>query len=181
MRTDTVDRVRENRMRRAAERRGLVLRRSPRKDASAPDYGGYQICDKHDGRIRLGGSDYAATLDDVAIFFNDDVGRPGRCVAPFVHTVNSFVYAEPPYADQGRKIDREYSALIRNAMASAKRHEAQRERDRDGRLIATLDDYEVALAKAPEAMFPSRAEVEAEIEAEAQRIAAFSAERDRPK
>jgi len=39
------DKIRENRLRRAAERQGLMLKKSRRRDPRAVDYGGYMLVD----------------------------------------------------------------------------------------------------------------------------------------
>src|SRR5260370_1270190 len=49
--TDTVEKVRENRLRRVAERRGLRLEKSRRRDSQAIDYGTYQLVDAGSGAI----------------------------------------------------------------------------------------------------------------------------------
>ena len=45
------DKVRENRLRRMADRQGFKLRRSPRRDTSAIDYGLYAITDHVSGGL----------------------------------------------------------------------------------------------------------------------------------
>jgi hypothetical protein len=45
--TPTAHKVRENRLRRMAERQGLVLHKSRRRDPRALDYGTYQLLDGH--------------------------------------------------------------------------------------------------------------------------------------
>jgi hypothetical protein len=42
---DTPDKVRENRVRRLAERQGLILRKSRRRDQRAWDFGSYWLMD----------------------------------------------------------------------------------------------------------------------------------------
>jgi hypothetical protein len=42
----TSEKVRENRLRRAAERQGLTLSKSRRRDPRAKDYGTYQLGDR---------------------------------------------------------------------------------------------------------------------------------------
>ena len=51
----TVDKVRENRARRAAERQALKLTRSRRRDPRAIDYGGYWLHDIETGAEIIGG------------------------------------------------------------------------------------------------------------------------------
>ena len=43
MTTTTTEKVRENRLRRMADRQGLALRKSPRRDRRALDYGVYRL------------------------------------------------------------------------------------------------------------------------------------------
>ena len=64
----TAEKVRENRQRRAAERQGLMLRKSNRRDPLALDYGLFAILDGttgntiHPGRLD---SIYALTIKEV--------------------------------------------------------------------------------------------------------------------
>jgi len=66
------DKVRENRMRRIAKRRGYVLTRCRYRDPRAIGYGGYILADIQN-RAVLGTSphEYSATLDDVEEFFTE--------------------------------------------------------------------------------------------------------------
>ena len=61
------DKVLENRMRRAARRRGLQLEKSRAKDPKAIGYGGYQIRNTRTNRVVVGGGayPYSMTLADV--------------------------------------------------------------------------------------------------------------------
>ena len=63
------NKVRENRLRRAADRQGLKLRRSPRRDENAIDYGLYALTSVGEGRgtIHEQGpiSIFTLDLDDV--------------------------------------------------------------------------------------------------------------------
>ena len=45
------DKVRENRLRRVAERRGLRLNRNPRRDVRAVDYGSYMLTEPATGAL----------------------------------------------------------------------------------------------------------------------------------
>ena len=63
MSTDSELKARENRARRAAQRQGLVIRKSPRRDPRARDYGGWQIL--RYGRVIAGGTRFTLTLDAV--------------------------------------------------------------------------------------------------------------------
>jgi hypothetical protein len=62
------DKVRENRLRRAVERRGFMLQKSRRRDPQAWDYGTYQIIDPDTNylvaalRVDRG---YGLSLDDI--------------------------------------------------------------------------------------------------------------------
>lgn len=51
MAIDLAFKARENRARRAAERQGMILRRNPRRDQRAPDYGSYVLEHAHNGHI----------------------------------------------------------------------------------------------------------------------------------
>lgn len=63
--------VRENRLRRIAERRGYRLSRSNRRDPAAIDYGRYMVIDDVTLDAVLGGRPraYSASLEDVEAFF----------------------------------------------------------------------------------------------------------------
>ena len=66
---DLSKKVRENRLRRMAKRRGLVLTKSRRRDPRAYDFGGYMLVD-FNGRVVAGTAphDFALDLDDVESF-----------------------------------------------------------------------------------------------------------------
>ncbi len=70
MDTDPELKARENRARRAAQRQGLVIRKSPRRDPRARDYGGWQIL--RYGRVIAGGKRYSLTLDAVEAYLNGE-------------------------------------------------------------------------------------------------------------
>ena len=62
------DKVRENRLRRMAERQGLALRKSPRRDPNALDFGIYWIVDpaRRDAVVARGSQyDQAMSIDEV--------------------------------------------------------------------------------------------------------------------
>ena len=61
------DKVRENRPRRVAARRGLRLEKSRRRDADATGFGGYRLADAVAGGVVLGDErhEFGATLDEV--------------------------------------------------------------------------------------------------------------------
>lgn len=70
----TAAKVRENRLRRMAERQGLQLERSRRRDPRARDYGLYRIMDTATKSVvhDLGGSHYSLSLDDVERYLTRD-------------------------------------------------------------------------------------------------------------
>ena len=64
----TAEKTRETRLRRAADRQGLALRKSARRDERALDYGRYVLIDPFINAIvygEFGTGRYAATLDDI--------------------------------------------------------------------------------------------------------------------
>ena len=61
------DKVRENRLRRMAERQGLQLVKSRRRDPRATDYGGYMIVDPFANVVVAGGAPCAFSLDMDAV------------------------------------------------------------------------------------------------------------------
>lgn len=62
--TGTEDKVRENRLRRVAARRGLVLKRSKRRDPQALDYGAYWLVDA-EGNYLVYGDQWGTDLDGI--------------------------------------------------------------------------------------------------------------------
>lgn len=64
--------VRENRIRRMAERQGLLLQKSKRRDPKAIDYGGYMLVDARTNSVVLGSTSFAfsADLDEVEAHLN---------------------------------------------------------------------------------------------------------------
>jgi hypothetical protein len=69
------EKVRENRMRRMAERQGLELRKSRRRDPRALDYGTYALVNPRENVVvaGVGGTGrYEFTLDDVEAFLTGD-------------------------------------------------------------------------------------------------------------
>jgi hypothetical protein len=62
--------VKENRIRRVAARRGYQLLKSRRRDPKAYDYGGYMLTDLQTGGVVFGAAPYAyaATLEEVETF-----------------------------------------------------------------------------------------------------------------
>ncbi len=62
--TMTREKVIENKLRRMAERQGLKLRKSRRRDERALDYGTYWLVDLQTNSVEVGGT-YGASLDEV--------------------------------------------------------------------------------------------------------------------
>jgi hypothetical protein len=75
MATDIDEKVRENRLRRAAERQGLKLVKSRRRDPRALGYGGYMIIDPDLNAVVAGelDSSQALDLDQVEAWLDGDV------------------------------------------------------------------------------------------------------------
>jgi hypothetical protein len=67
----TKEKIRENRLRRIAERRGYGLNKSRRRDPNAIDYGGCMLYDLFTKRVVLGGYPfpYSASLEEIERFF----------------------------------------------------------------------------------------------------------------
>ena len=63
----TAEKVKENRLRRAAERQGLRLMKSRRRDPRALDFGTYMLVDATTDAVTASGREggYGLTLDDV--------------------------------------------------------------------------------------------------------------------
>ena len=79
----STDKVRENRARRAVERRGYTLEKSRRRDPDAWDYGTYQIVDYSNGpggQLAYAdwdtGQGWGLTLDDVEGWLGQDGEQP---------------------------------------------------------------------------------------------------------
>jgi hypothetical protein len=70
---DQEDKVRENRLRRIAERRGFRLEKSRRRDPHAIDFGGYMLVDVRKNFAVLGADNfaYSASLEDVENYLNE--------------------------------------------------------------------------------------------------------------
>lgn len=67
---DESTKVRENRLRRAAQRQGLRLQKSPLRDHRARSYGTYRLTDEETGNViaaaqHMGPSSYGLTLDEI--------------------------------------------------------------------------------------------------------------------
>lgn len=63
----TAEKVRENRLRRMADRQGLRLEKSRRRDPRALDYGTYRLVNAQTGTVESWGDSslYGMTLDDI--------------------------------------------------------------------------------------------------------------------
>jgi hypothetical protein len=75
MTTDTTDKVRENRLRRMAERRGLKLVKSRRRDEHAWDYGMFMIVSVENNWVVAGTAATGRpefTIDDVEAYLTGD-------------------------------------------------------------------------------------------------------------
>ena len=74
MSSDRDDKIRENRLRRMAERQGLRLLKSRRRDPYALDFGGYQIIDPSRGAIvySYGYNEFGAGLDEIENWLRQD-------------------------------------------------------------------------------------------------------------
>ena len=70
---DRAEKVRENRLRRIAERRGYRLLKSRLRDKEAPGYGGYMLIAAFGNLVMLGGTPYSfsATIEDVEKYLNE--------------------------------------------------------------------------------------------------------------
>lgn len=62
----TDEKIRENRLRRMAERQGLALNKSRRRDQRALDYGRWHIVDAASGDVIVGGD--GMTTDEVEAY-----------------------------------------------------------------------------------------------------------------
>lgn len=71
------EKVRENKLRRIAQRRGFRIEKSRRKDPDALDYGGYMLIKNDINGVVLGSTafTYSATLDDIEKYFGLKAGK----------------------------------------------------------------------------------------------------------
>lgn len=71
---DTAEKVRENRIRRMAERQGLRLEKSRRRDTRAHDYGTYHLVDTATNTLASYGlsSGYGMSLDEIETALVED-------------------------------------------------------------------------------------------------------------
>ncbi len=77
---DAEQKVREARLRRMAERQGLRLQKSRRRDPLALDYNGYQLIDPRSNALVFGeraGDGFGASLDDIEVYLKRP--RAERC------------------------------------------------------------------------------------------------------
>lgn len=65
------DKIRENRLRRMADRYGMRLVKSRRRDPRAPDYGQYWLIDHEFGGATLGGQ-WGVDLDEIEHYLTSD-------------------------------------------------------------------------------------------------------------
>jgi len=70
---DTEFKVRENRARRAAQRQGLTLTKSRRRDPRAIDFGGYMLVSGNNA-VEFGAhpNAFSASLDEIETFLQGD-------------------------------------------------------------------------------------------------------------
>jgi len=63
----TAEKTRETRLRRMADRQGLVVRKSSRRDERALDYGTYGLYDARTNTLEAGGPDtgYGLSIDEL--------------------------------------------------------------------------------------------------------------------
>jgi hypothetical protein len=65
--TKGAEKIRENRIRRMAERQGLALGKSRRRDPRALDYGGHWLTDARTSK-RVVGGEHGTTLDEIEAY-----------------------------------------------------------------------------------------------------------------
>lgn len=66
------DKVRENRLRRMAQRQGLILRKSRRRDFRATDYGTYTLTNMHTNALEVYSPWGGVSLDDIEKALTED-------------------------------------------------------------------------------------------------------------
>jgi hypothetical protein len=91
-RMTTMDvKARESRLRRLAERRGLALEKSKRRNREAPDFGRFRLVDVIENRHVFGGEPFAfsASVDQVQEWFEEhpEVGSDGAVTASIVKAI----------------------------------------------------------------------------------------------
>jgi hypothetical protein len=92
----TDDKVKENRVRRLAQRRGLDIVKSRRRDPAAVDYKGYMLVDPNRNFAVLGGQPfaYSSSLDEIENYFSSEEGSAARWVIGKVQET-SFSLGQP--------------------------------------------------------------------------------------
>ena len=70
--TEDHDKVKENRLRRMAKRRGLALMKSRRRDPRAYDYGGFMLIEPNRNIVIFGANPnaFSADLNDIEAFLD---------------------------------------------------------------------------------------------------------------
>lgn len=68
---EVAEKVRENRLRRVAARRGLILQKSRRRDPQALDYGAYWLIDAESNRL-IFGDQWGTDLDGIEEFLSPE-------------------------------------------------------------------------------------------------------------
>jgi hypothetical protein len=71
---EQTEKVRENRVRRMAERQGLILRKSRRRDPRALDFGGYRLIDA-EANVLVYPDQYGTDLNGIEEFLTGDGGN----------------------------------------------------------------------------------------------------------
>lgn len=71
MTSNSSEKVRENRLRRAAQRQGLRLSKNARRDPRALDYGAWYLIDQRTNTVVVGG-DSRWGLDDIETYLKGD-------------------------------------------------------------------------------------------------------------
>jgi len=71
---ETGEKVRENRLRRMADRQGLQVQKSRRRDPRAVDFDRYRLVSVRTGKVVAGGHpwDHSMTLDEVESYLTSD-------------------------------------------------------------------------------------------------------------
>lgn len=108
------EKTRETRLRRQADRRGLRLQKSPRRDPGAWDFGTYQLVDAREGWVvaeQMTGQGYGMTLDEVEEWLN------GKAVRMYKITALMKVRPFPaPTEEQRRRFAGAIGALFSRAI-----------------------------------------------------------------
>jgi hypothetical protein len=80
--TPVTDKTRETRLRRLAERQGMRLQKSPRRDPNARDFGTYQLVDAaEEWTVLAGPLGYGMSLDDIELWFDKEAVRMFKVAA----------------------------------------------------------------------------------------------------